>query len=79
MKQVAIASAILALVAGAAYAEHPFPRVPGPGYGKAVQVTAGQLYSSRDLHRMDLNANTPVTVAEFPGSDAGYIPHRDGR
>ncbi|MDE3120128.1 MAG: hypothetical protein KGK00_00015 [Paracoccaceae bacterium] len=79
MKKVALASAILALMAGAASAERPFPRVEGHGYGKQVQVPAGSIYTNRDLSRLSIEKTTPVTVALFVNKTEGtYQPHRGG-
>ncbi|MDE3080834.1 MAG: hypothetical protein KGI94_12455 [Paracoccaceae bacterium] len=79
MKKVALASAVLALIAGAAYAERPFPRIAGHGYGKQVQVPASSIYTNRDLRRLGIDKTTPVTVALFVNTtEDAYQPHRSG-
>lgn len=61
MKIVATASAILALVAGAAFADSPAPNAATPASVHSIQVPAGSVYSAKDLQRMNLAKNTLVS------------------
>lgn len=84
MKRIITIATALTLIAGAASAnlngrnERPDPLPTGQFVVATTKVTAGSIYSTKELSRHGLEASDVVTVTEIPSSGAVDHPSKDG-
>lgn len=82
MKRIVIASAVLALFAGAASAsnqinERPDRPATAMMADQTVKVQASEVYNNKDLQRMNLKPNQVIELSVLPSSGIVERPSRD--